>query len=532
MQTLDEALASAARLGDQTSCLQAATASTSETTLAYGSSPLVHSPLGHSPLVHSPLGHSPLGHSPLGHSPLGHSPLGHSPLVHSPLVHSPSAPNFYDQEQYQAQQMHQEEYDLSSSLFEKQNPLLYNGVMHPQGYSRQSVKSMSKSTSSPSLRQLGANNTEDLEVYVVLRNFQEFGNGFFHKLPAPLRDGLRDSGVCHYMTVFKQQDGTLIQFDFGPSAGGDIHVSSPGPLGRVLNKSRGEDRRQKKVDGQVRERRLRRLPDAHMFMGTTNMSLADIRAWNTVHAAPEYELHKSDCRHYTNALVRYTTGIERAAISALRHQLARNRDTSATLGKQLIRLGQYFTDVANWDRLCAFGHATTAAILTLGGQQTLARVGAMPLLQSVGAKIIPVGARGALVPVKKALFQRPVYAVSTAAVATVATTSNEMASRAPVVTIRNAVQSGMQTCARAVATMCDNVSRSYYSTQQTATKAVSSLVETTVRKPAAKVVSSSPQQGSMFGFKSRASAEPLSIGPGRGISGAAIQQLALIATRR
>ena len=499
----------------------------------------------------------------------------------SPLVHSPSAPNMYDIQQQEMclQLQHQEEYDLSSSLFEKQNPLLYNSVIgndsHGSKHQRQkrcqrsSLSHMSKSTSSPSLRQLcvGAGNNEDLEVYVVLRNFQEFGNGIFYKLPAPLRDGLRDSGVCHYMTVFKQKDGTLIQFDFGPSAGGDIHVSSPGPLGplgRMLNMNKspvggsaggngadGKASNSKKVDGQVRERRLKRLPDAHMYMGTTNMSLADIRAWNTVHAAPEYELHKSDCRHYTNALVRYTTGIERAAISALRHQVARKRDGrgNVTLGSQLIRLGQYFTDVANWDRLCAIGHATTAAILTLGGQQTLARVGAVPLLQSMGAysaKLIPAGARTALLPVKtysKALFQRPVYAMSTAAVASVATTSNEMATNmsravAPVVTIRNAVQSGMQTCARAVASVCDNVSR----TQATASKAVSSVVEATckVRKvpkpeiltsssvssasPISPVstVPSSPQKSSVFAFN-RASG---------GITGAAIQhQLSLIARR-
>ena len=511
------------------------------------------------------------------------------------LPHSMSAPNLYSDAHQQDMCMrlqHEEELDLTSSLFEKQNPLLYNSMVgNGEQQQRRKERSsssthMSRSTSSPSLRQLGASSAGDLEVYVVLRNFQEFGNGVFYKLPAPLRDGLRDSGVCHYMTVFKQSDGTLIQFDFGPSAGGDIHVSSPGPLaplGRLLNMNKSpscsatdggveESSNAKKVDGQVRERRLRRLPDPHMYMGTTNMSLADIRAWNMVHAAPEYELHRSDCRHYTNALVRYTTGIERAAVSALRHQLARKRDGRGrvTLSGQLIRLGQYFTDVANWDRLCAIGNATTAAILTLGGQQTLARVGGVPLLQSVGAysaKLIPAGARTALLPVKtysKALFQRPVYAMSTAAVATVATTSNEVATNisraaAPVVTLRNALQTGVQTCAGAVAAICDNVSR----TQATASKAVSSVVEATHKvgkmpkpgllaaRPAASVasaasssssssssvssVSSSPQKRqSMFAFSRSSSgdAQALSIGPGRGITGAAIQQLALIATRR
>lgn len=33
---------------------------------------------------------------------------------------------------------------------------------------------------------------------------------------------------------------------------------------------------------QVRERRLTRLPDAHMYMGRTPLSLEDIRAWNAL----------------------------------------------------------------------------------------------------------------------------------------------------------------------------------------------------------------------------------------------------------
>ena len=33
---------------------------------------------------------------------------------------------------------------------------------------------------------------------------------------------------------------------------------------------------------QVRERRLTRLPDAHMYVGRTPLSLEDIRAWNAL----------------------------------------------------------------------------------------------------------------------------------------------------------------------------------------------------------------------------------------------------------
>jgi hypothetical protein len=403
---------------------------------------------------------------------------------------------------------------------------------HPLLLAKQ--QTMSKSTSSPTLKQLGATARDgELEVYVVLKNFQEFGGGVFNKLPTPLRDGIRDTGICHYLTVFKQQDGTLIQFDFGPESGGDVHLSAPGPLGRIFNKSK-PGTRQQRVTGQVREKRLRALPDSHMFMGTTNLTLGEIRAWNTIHAAPEYELHRSDCRHYVNALVRYTTGIERAAVSALRHQLARNRD-HRSIGSQMIRLGHYFTDAANWDRVRAIGHATSAAIMTLAGQQTLARVGAAPLLQSVGSKIIPQSARGALVPVKKALFHRPVYAMSTAAVASTMATSHEVSMRAaPVTTLRNNVVRTVQTCVRAAASFADNVGKTAVASQHTATRAVSRFVQSAAGQ-SKKVVMGGERL--LMPSSGKSAPEPVSmhhsgVGGPRLLSGVAVQQLALIATRR
>ena len=91
-----------------------------------------------------------------------------------------------------------------------------------------------KCVSTPSLTALGAPAGSGLEVYVVMRSFTEFGGGLFRKLPAPVRRGVRDAGLCHYMTVFKAPDGSLVQFDFGPK-GGDIHVAR-GPFARLLSK--------------------------------------------------------------------------------------------------------------------------------------------------------------------------------------------------------------------------------------------------------------------------------------------------------
>lgn len=99
-----------------------------------------------------------------------------------------------------------------------------------------------------------------MEVYVVLRSFEEFAGSFLRRLPPGARDGLRDTGVCHYMTVFRRGNGELFCFDFGPlgkdGEPSDIHVAH-GPLARWLNKSSPDKHlRSKVVPGKIRERKV------------------------------------------------------------------------------------------------------------------------------------------------------------------------------------------------------------------------------------------------------------------------------------
>ena len=47
-----------------------------------------------------------------------------------------------------------------------------------------------------------------------------------------------------------------------------------------------------------------------MLVGTTNLSLADIRSFNALQSRVLYLLHRNDCRHYVNSLVQYTTGVQ------------------------------------------------------------------------------------------------------------------------------------------------------------------------------------------------------------------------------
>ena len=78
-----------------------------------------------------------------------------------------------------------------------------------------------KCASTPALHSLGvpaANGGDDgLEVYVVLRNFQELFGGVFHRLPLRVRDGVRDAGVCHYMTVFRKARARWCSLTLAPA---------------------------------------------------------------------------------------------------------------------------------------------------------------------------------------------------------------------------------------------------------------------------------------------------------------------------
>ena len=70
------------------------------------------------------------------------------------------------------------------------------------------------------------------------------------------QNGLRDLGLCHYMTVFKSPHGDILQFDFGP-LGGDVAVSLPGGSSLMhtnfASMSRHSARGPKAAMGEIRE---------------------------------------------------------------------------------------------------------------------------------------------------------------------------------------------------------------------------------------------------------------------------------------
>lgn len=311
-----------------------------------------------------------------------------------------------------------------------------------------------------------------LEVYVATRPFQEFGGGVFKALPTPLRNGVRDAGICHFITIFRARDGSLHQFDFGPE-GGDIHVAR-GPFAALLSKDRGA----RSVAGQVRESRLSSLPDTHMFVGTTRLSLADIRSFNSLHHARSYELHVNDCRHYVNSLVAYATGYEAAASRMLVHQWRLAKDSGAyrmPLTDRVVRLGHLLTDVANWGAVKAISQVTAAGLLALSGRNALGRlaagrVGAGAAAKVAARRLAPAGAK-ALAPVRNVLVRKPVVTMGTAAVATYAASTAPAARE--VATVGARVAAGMRTAVIAAASLAQAVGQRTATATQQVTAAAS-----------------------------------------------------------
>ena len=403
---------------------------------------------------------------------------------------------------------------------------------HPQ----RGLSAMRKCASTPTLRFLGDDGADmGMEVYVVLRNFQEFAGGVFNRLPGPLRDGVRDSGVCHYMTVFRQPDGTLVQFDFGPTSGGDIHVPL-GPFTRLIKKApRAPRGAHQIVQGHVRENKLTSLPACHLYVGRTQLSMQDIRAWNNIHAATSYELHRSDCRHYVNSLIHYTTGVERATTSALTHQWVNNKHKYG-LAQQVVRLGHFMTDVANWDKVKAIGHATTAVLMAFTGQQALAKLNSTPLLTTVRRRLLPV-ARRALVPVPRAITQRPAVAMGATAVATYAASGGQTPGTVrDTLTLGARVAGGVQSAVRAAASLAEHFGRTASAaTQQTTSHAVAIAtgIAGAASRGATSMMIARPRKTAMVAATVQTSrGSPLKAILPAAFKGKRAQQLAMVASRR
>lgn len=261
-------------------------------------------------------------------------------------------------------------------------------------------------------------------MYVVARAFKEWGGPLFGRLPEEVKDHLIDAGVCHFMTVFKTPDGKMTMFDFGPQ-GGDIRITH-GPFKGLLGgtqqtapvpSSSSTAAPAPGSRGEIRESELTELPLAHLYVGRTRMSLADIRSFNAAQAL-RYELHRNDCRHYVNSLVRYATGLEGSTAALKRaHYARKNAHKVIRWNEPLIGALALSTEVDNWEAVKATGSATAGMVLALTGRSTMSQLRTVPL------QVVPAAAR-ALPTVAKAHLaiarRRPVASTAFAATAAAA----------------------------------------------------------------------------------------------------------------
>ncbi|CAI5977690.1 unnamed protein product [Closterium sp. NIES-65] len=70
-------------------------------------------------------------------------------------------------------------------------------------------------------------------------------------------------------------------------------------------------------NGEIREELISALPETAVRVGVTRMSIADMRAFYSS-LDFNYLLNRNDCRHFVDAFVHYTTGVDRASARLIR----------------------------------------------------------------------------------------------------------------------------------------------------------------------------------------------------------------------
>lgn len=205
----------------------------------------------------------------------------------------------------------------------------------------------------------------ELHVYITSRTFGKNGGQLFSRLPGGIKQLATDCGFAHFMLVVEDRSvGTLHQFDFGPH-GADTHISLP----RLRRRKRATG-----VPGEVREAQLASLPEHHLYIGRTAVTLQDIRTFNRGQNLP-YLLNVNDCRHYINRTVTFATGVRNHKVcpALLRHKVLHRHmaQGSSRLRWQdhLILWAHVCTDVAHWPTVQRVSQASCALLGTLAGRK-------------------------------------------------------------------------------------------------------------------------------------------------------------------
>lgn len=151
---------------------------------------------------------------------------------------------------------------------------------------------------------------KELEVIVAIRPFHDANwdpVGLYKRCSPATKRTLLHLGICHYMTAFRNAStGRMTIFDFGP-VGNDV------AMGMGWNKSRCYEGEIREIDVSADE-----LPEDHIVVGKTAMTLDDIRTFNRETFDKNYKMNTNDCRHYVNALCSHSIGSEKRVNWTLR----------------------------------------------------------------------------------------------------------------------------------------------------------------------------------------------------------------------
>ena len=207
-----------------------------------------------------------------------------------------------------------------------------------------------------------------------------------------VRDLMKRVGVCHYLIAFRKQNdhGKYHVFDFGPvdlevafsnKEKGLIRVeeepepedtlrmlqqnssSSSNGMNRTSRKNKKKKGKSKAVKGEVRERFVDSLCKDHLQVGTTSMSIQDIRDLSDT-LPQNYELHVNDCRHFVNTVAEAATGVKRATL--LSGRTAIKKDSVLRFWSPF-ELGMVITDYQNFPWFQQQSRTFATAIAAISG---------------------------------------------------------------------------------------------------------------------------------------------------------------------
>ena len=204
--------------------------------------------------------------------------------------------------------------------------------------------------------------------------------------PPWLERALISVGVCHFMLVLKDAaagEGEEVstprvrQLCLAPVEGGDVsfgdHRRSRSDRGPRLDARGRPLARATAVPGVVREATLSALPPRSHRVGIVRgASSDDIAALAKAHdAAAVYELCRSDCRHFVDAVVEAAAGVKGASAAAARAHARAARAARGARGPATRLLDALqdsalaLSDAANWPRVRRAARAVGAAAAAL-----------------------------------------------------------------------------------------------------------------------------------------------------------------------